>query len=37
MNNYTIDSADRDTHIRIVTVALTISIVIAWLGMAVLN
>ena len=32
--NYTVTTADRDTHIKIVSVALTISIVIAWFAIS---
>ena len=34
--NYTIATADRDTHLRIVTVSLTMAIAIIWFSMAVL-
>lgn len=33
--SYRIDHADRDTHVRIVSVGLTISVVIAWLAIAI--
>ena len=34
MNNYTVTTADRGTQLRIITVALTLSIIVAWLGIA---
>jgi hypothetical protein len=32
--NYTLLTADHETHIRIVSVALSISIVVAWIAIA---
>ena len=32
--NYTLMTADQDTHIRVVTVALGVSIVVVWIVMA---
>ena len=34
--SHRIDDADRDTHVRVVAVGLTISVVVAWLAIATL-
>jgi hypothetical protein len=34
MTHYTLTTADRDTHLRIVAVSLVLSIVVAWLSIA---
>jgi hypothetical protein len=34
MSHYTLVTPDRDTYLRIITVSLTLSIVIAWLAIA---
>jgi hypothetical protein len=35
MNNYTMATADSDTHLKIVVVSLTLAIVAVWLGMVI--
>lgn len=34
MSNFWVTTADRDTHVRIVSVSLTLAISIAWLAIA---
>jgi hypothetical protein len=33
MNNYVMETADRNTHLKIVVLALTLAVIVAWFGM----
>ncbi len=33
--SYTMETADRDTHVRIVSVGVTLAIVVAWIAIAI--
>jgi hypothetical protein len=35
MNNFSMEAADRETHVRIVAASLTFAILVAWFSMAI--